>query len=1000
MRRLVPLLFLFCLLPTVSHAATFYVRKGGSDAHACSSTDDDAHAKVTIAGGVACLTNGAGDDLVVHAGTYAESVTVSKSGLNGNQTIIQAATGETVDVTGDPAFTVQNFSYVTVQGFNFSSARGSCAATSAVLKFANTTGDKVNTPVVGIQVLNNTFTNCGSTTGGPAIRLTGLGHGDAFGSTLYDAALISGNTFTGQTGEGIANGGSSDVRVTGNSYTSGHAQNQTFDYANHFYNAGGTTVNSVFIVPLRDEVDNNTVANLLADTYVTNQSAISMDCAGVRLDSSAGYHLVKSNLIHDLCNNTGSWSFQTQGWAVYGEANVNNVTIRENIAYNISEACYRFGSSGQNQAHDNTIINNVCYNTFRFNINLAKAANITVENNSLTEGGSYGNIQLCDKSVAPNAGGTGGGHVFKNNNYYRTGNSSIGRWASACDTVPYWFAADRTLASWNSVSGEVNDLNVIPQYVNQPSDFHLLFGSPLRLAGFGTPTPDIGAYPISPPPGPGTYYVRVGGTGASCSDYQTDTPATAAATVQAAVNCAIAGAGDVVYVHTGNYAENVTLSSSNSGVLGTPWTLRAAPGEVVDISTASNTGYAIFGTNANYVHLFGFTFTHQTGGFGVIRFFNSTGDKTNTPVQGLEIDHNTCTGVGENGSQNGGQGFRFIFLHGTGRGSSYNGATVNSVHDNSSDGCYGYQVLLSGTSDTTVTNNSFQNIHSSLDTFSTTYRAFALAVETTTINGLSTVGQRNVFNSNTVSTAPRDGYVSGVMLAACVDDLGGVSNQYSSNVCHDMDNVAWTSNDKGFGIRLHGTGAGSHTVNLNQIYNNNEADIEIGETGGGEAIVTGCQVISNTLYGNKSAALVLRNASGATIQNNTGTNGGNGQVYVSTLSVLGGGLVFKNNNWWKTGTSNVGKWNWDYTTAPFPEPAATDTLSSFNTSSGEVNSLNSDPQFQGAPTNFLVINTSPLCGAAVGGVQNIGAFPNQVCASVPIVNAGANNFYCPLFITK
>jgi parallel beta-helix repeat protein len=62
-----------CSFPAGYTGATYYVRTtAASDAGSCASatTNDDAHAKKTVAGGIACLTALAGDTLMLNDGTY------------------------------------------------------------------------------------------------------------------------------------------------------------------------------------------------------------------------------------------------------------------------------------------------------------------------------------------------------------------------------------------------------------------------------------------------------------------------------------------------------------------------------------------------------------------------------------------------------------------------------------------------------------------------------------------------------------------------------------------------------------------------------------------------------------------------------------------------------------------------------------------------------------------------------------------------------------------
>jgi len=85
----------FCLYSSV-YAATYYVAKTGSNNHNCIQAQTIKTAKLTIAGGLKCLTGG--DTLIIKAGIYKESILSDNfpSGSDAGHTIIQAALGETV----------------------------------------------------------------------------------------------------------------------------------------------------------------------------------------------------------------------------------------------------------------------------------------------------------------------------------------------------------------------------------------------------------------------------------------------------------------------------------------------------------------------------------------------------------------------------------------------------------------------------------------------------------------------------------------------------------------------------------------------------------------------------------------------------------------------------------------------------------------------------------------------------------------------------------------
>lgn len=98
-RRWLPLIALF-LCADSAWAATYYVRKDGSDTVCSGQTDAPAVgapscAFLTVQKGVDAAVS-PGDRVIIHAGTYFEAVSVRVSGVSGAVTTIQGAPGETV----------------------------------------------------------------------------------------------------------------------------------------------------------------------------------------------------------------------------------------------------------------------------------------------------------------------------------------------------------------------------------------------------------------------------------------------------------------------------------------------------------------------------------------------------------------------------------------------------------------------------------------------------------------------------------------------------------------------------------------------------------------------------------------------------------------------------------------------------------------------------------------------------------------------------------------
>src|SRR5712691_718257 len=127
MKKLLLVIF-FTIVLVLAHGATYYVAKTGSDSNSCNSAQSQSTPKLTINAGAGCL--GAGDTLIVKAGTYVEVLNnVIPSGTAGNPTIVRSeaqygaviqatqslVTGQSFNQHSVIAFS--NQSYITFDGF-------------------------------------------------------------------------------------------------------------------------------------------------------------------------------------------------------------------------------------------------------------------------------------------------------------------------------------------------------------------------------------------------------------------------------------------------------------------------------------------------------------------------------------------------------------------------------------------------------------------------------------------------------------------------------------------------------------------------------------------------------------------------------------------------------------------------------------------------------------------------------------------------------------------
>jgi parallel beta-helix repeat protein len=145
------------LSPSAATAATYYVSKTGLDSHACSTTDSAGTNKLTINAGLGCLA--AGDSLIVHAGTYAESLENSiPAGIDDSRhTVLRAAAGETVTIQPTSGIRViylsTGASFITIDGFILDAGLLADNPSNAVIK---TDGNSQHVLIQNSELKNST----------------------------------------------------------------------------------------------------------------------------------------------------------------------------------------------------------------------------------------------------------------------------------------------------------------------------------------------------------------------------------------------------------------------------------------------------------------------------------------------------------------------------------------------------------------------------------------------------------------------------------------------------------------------------------------------------------------------------------------------------------------------------------------------------------------------------------------------------------------------------
>jgi hypothetical protein len=757
---------------------------------------------------VNCAT-AAGDTVIVKAGTYTEAVTTwPASGSSGNPITVKANPGDTVRWVApgtDPAsFTgianIINRSYIRIEGFRIEGAR-----TQVTLRIQNTVSKTTN-PIQGIEIVNNTFVDNGhnALSGGDAtftILTKHLGRDSTYSGPPVN--FITGNTFTNNYGFHIGLNGSSDVHMANNTFIGGRGSknlvnanwfNATYVFATQD-SLGGTTY------PERNLIELNTMSSISKDTYIASAGG-TIEATGVRFDVGPRNNTIQNNVIHDFVYD-GSWNSTERSFGIFLENNSNNNLVRQNIVYNIGEACYASGSQPTPVTNGNQFLNNTGYHCDKVGMWLPHAKNAIIRNNILFDNGIQSGAQVVVESPSV----TAGGNVFSHNDYVRTGSSLIGLW-----NVASHGAANLTLSQWSNASGDTNSMSANPLFVNASSgDFRLCAGpgnpvasctvkSPAIDAGMnvGLPyngsAPDMGA--LESGVAGTTYYVATTGNDATTCAQATN-PATPKRTIQAGVNCATS-AGDIVDVMGGTYTEEITISGhSRDGAAGNPKIIRAhnstptSGGDLVTWTTLGAapcglTGTALRFVDTSYWRLQGFTFSniqHNRAIWAV-----NSGSKTTssvTSVVGIEIINNAFNAVGTDGYDGVSSGCMAspIILEKTGYDNTYSGATVNLIQNNTFDQSYGEMIHLDRSSDTLIDNNMATNLLGSRNSSNgNLYQtAFVGAGDTTT--------RRNMIQNNTIG--PINPYTPpisplGFEMTGIRFDVGTFQNIVQDNIIKDI----------------------------------------------------------------------------------------------------------------------------------------------------------------------------------------------------------------------
>jgi hypothetical protein len=430
-----------------------------------------------------------------------------------------------------------------------------------------------------------------------------------------------------------------------------------------------------------------------------------------------------------------------------------------------------------------------------------------------------------------------------------------------------------------------------------------------------------------------------------------------------------ASPGDIVIVKAGTYSE--TVLSWKSGVAGKPITVKANPGDNVvwrgrSRVLSSDTG-AILIDNQSYIRIEGFKFD-GTVNKSTIRVRGPVDAKDTTPnVVGIEIVNNIFTNNGNDGTAAGGQS-KIVYLQGIGKGSAYSGPTLNRISGNRFDGNYGAEIWMLQSSDTLIADNLSQNLRSSQTGVENGYTFMARSIH------LGKGSNRNSVERNKISFMSEESYVTTSYNAAGLRlDAGSSNNILQDNNIHDLDYISGDISASGiFGE----SGCNYNTYQRNIIYNIGGEGMRDGSLNTNAPI--GSRFLNNTVYNCKNSGLTLTNNKNSTVKNNLFINNGLAQVYVSSKSVTNGGHLFRNNDYFKAGTSQIAFWNGTNAVSP----PANKTLAEWVQVSGEQNCLTVDPKFVNPPTDLHLTSSSPVRGAGEAGVD-MGGYQDGGVISIP-----------------
>lgn len=476
-------------------AATYYVATSGSDSNPGTQAQPFRNIQR------AADTVVAGDTVLVRGGSYVEEINLRRSGTASAKITFKPEPGSGAVFLKHPSttkphntavFQAFDIGHNRIEGFYFKDS-----TTDKQIQFYATNPNidfiTVHTPVVGNQIVNNTFDNVGNNGDGGAAYL------GAIVLSRSQDSLVEGNLLTGVYGMGITPYATYRDTIRRNTIINMRGATH---YGDTWYQQNGHAIWLAGGIMGDGGWSPGNPGRLagynIIEENVIDGTATSVEASALRCDTGGHNNTWRRNIVKNLSHDRAA--------GIFMESSCSNNLIQENIVFN-SNRGFDTSSPWIDWTQYNTWINNVAYNN-RVGFAIIKARLSTYKNNI-----SFNNTraQVIVTSLAVNNGNT-----FSNNLWYKTGSSTVGVYHGANGTSCIASQSDDdcinnrtdnlTLAQWNAASGEIGSISANPQFVSLTSgaeNFRLQPSSP--AIGKGVGGVNMGAYPTaspssSPPP--------------------------------------------------------------------------------------------------------------------------------------------------------------------------------------------------------------------------------------------------------------------------------------------------------------------------------------------------------------------------------------------------------------------------------------------------------------------------------------------------------------------